>query len=111
MSGQAATGINRVAIAGQLIARAPVRISPAGIPVNRLRIDHRSTQHEAGNDRDVRCRVDVVAAGSALADALTGVDVGDWLGVRGFLSWADYRQGRDRLVVHAERIERIEFNE
>jgi len=92
-------------IAGQ-VSRAPqVRRSPAGVPIARFVLQHRSRQRAAGREREAVCSLQVVASGSALEGAVAELAVGTAVRVSGFLSRADNRQGEYRLVVHADTLE------
>jgi len=92
-------------IAGQ-VSRAPqLRRSPAGIPIARFVIHHRSRQRAAGRERDAVCTIQVVASGPALQAQIGRLAVGSEVRVTGFISRADNRQGEHRLVVHADALE------
>jgi len=86
------------------VFRPPVtRYSPAGIPVSRFTVEHCSCQSEAGRDRQVNCRVPVVAVGEELAAAAARLSGQREVRVEGFLSRDGYRR-EDTLVLHAHRI-------
>jgi primosomal replication protein N len=96
---------NRLVIDGALVKAPEVRRSPAGIPIGRFMLEHRSVQSEAGMQREAICRVAVVAAGEGFEPQLRSLQPGTMIKVSGFLSRADYRQADYRLVMHAERLE------
>lgn len=88
------------------VSRAPeMRYSPAGIPIARFRLEHRSRRNEAGLPREVRCTLVVVAAGEVLQPVVKGIVPGGIVQVTGFLARGGGRNGDDRMVLHAERIE------
>jgi len=94
-----------VVIAGQVSRTPQVRRSPAGIPIARFVLQHRSHQRAAGRDREAICSLQVVASGPALQGSIAELDIGTAIRVSGFLSRADNRQGEYRLVVHADTLE------
>ncbi|CAM3736474.1 primosomal replication protein N [Rheinheimera salexigens] len=81
--------------------------SPAGIPHSVLVLEHRSMQHEAGLQRQVYVRIQVVATGTEFQQITRKLTLGDTLKVTGFLSRHQSRSGQARLVLHAQRIEQI----
>ena len=99
---------NELVLAGQLLKPAQVRVTPAGIPIARFVLVHRSRRPEAGRMRDVECRIGVVASGSALADTIVPRPVGSWCRVRGFMSRAGYRSPDMRVELHALEIQAID---
>ncbi len=100
-------GGNRAVIVGTVVKAPDTRWSPAGIPIVRLTLEHRSRQQEAGMIREARFRILVKVAGEALAQQAGGLQAGEQVEVEGFLNRADHRSGAERLVLHAERIERL----
>lgn len=96
---------NRLVLCGRILRRDASRRSPAGIPIERFYIEHRSQQQEAGVPRLARCRIEVMACGETLCRSLAAALPGRMIRAAGFISRADYRQGRERLVLHAEQIE------
>lgn len=96
---------NRLVIGGVVDGPGQTRYSPAGLPMTRFLLDHRSQQTEAGHRREARARLLVLACGEPLASDARGLAPGTPVQVRGFLSRADHRQGEHRLVLHAERID------
>lgn len=99
---------NRLQIAG-IVGNSPeTRYSPAGIPIARFTLKHQSLQSEAGMQRQVICNIGVMASGEALQPLVAQLQAGDGIRVVGFLARANNRQGENRLILHAERIERID---
>lgn len=96
---------NQVILGGVVVRLDTTRYSPAGIPINRFVLEHRSAQREADQPREARCRLLVMACGDALQPVLQNLAPGVRVRVSGFLSRADHRQGEHRLVLHASRIE------
>lgn len=87
------------------VCKAPeTRYSPAGIPLIRFTLEHRSHQMDAGMKREAACRIVVMAAGRELKDQAERVGVGQVVTVAGFITRADNRQGEFRLVLHAQQI-------
>jgi primosomal replication protein N len=96
---------NRVTVSGRLIELDALRHTPAGLPVMKFRLQHDSTQAEAGAERKVSCEIEAVAferEATLLAAAKLGSDVK----VTGFLA-ARSRTSKS-VVLHATE---VEFNE
>lgn len=94
-------------IAGVLRGAPEVRHSPAGVPITRFVLEHRSRQTEADRPREVVCEVQVVASGAGLQPQLQGLVAGSTVQVKGFLARAGHRFGAHRLVLHAQVIETL----
>jgi len=93
---------NRVTVSGRLIELDALRHTPAGVPVMKFRLQHESTQTEAGAVRKVSCEIAAVAferEATLLAAARLGSDVK----VTGFLA-AKSRTSRS-VVLHATGVE------
>jgi len=101
---------NRLVLTGQLHQVAELRTTPAGIPIARFVLAHRSRRTEAGQPRDVECRLTVVASGDPLAGVMKTLPAGTWLKVTGFLSRAGYRAPDTRIELHALTIQTVEMN-
>lgn len=99
---------NSILLAGRIVSRPATRTSPAGVPITRFTLEHRSEQTEAGRQREVRCRIEVVAAGTELQGPAAHLPEAAAVKVRGFISSAGYRSGETRLVLHAQDIERLD---
>lgn len=97
---------NRLVLAGIVGNEPETRYSPAGIPIARFTLNHRSQQNEAGMKRQVICNIGVIASGEALQRTVQQLNTGEEIRVTGFLARANNRQGENRLILHAERIER-----
>lgn len=98
---------NQLQIAGVVGNSPETRFSPAGIPIARFTLKHQSLQSEAGMQRQVICNIGVVASGEALQQSVQQLQTGEGVRVSGFLARANNRQGENRLILHAEQIERI----
>lgn len=99
--------VNRVTLTGRLRDTPHVGYSAAGIPIARFVLDHRSRQVEAGQSREVRCRIGVIASGESLHAVVAGLAPNEPVRVDGFLARSDYRSAPTRLVLHAERVSRV----
>jgi primosomal replication protein N len=97
---------NRLQIAGIVGNRPETRYNPAGIPITRFTLKHQSLQSEAGMKRQVVCNIGVIASGEALLGQVQALQIGEGIRVSGFLARANNRQGENRLILHAEQIER-----
>lgn len=100
---------NRVVLGGIVVRTATTRYSPAGIPISRFVIEHRSAQREGGQPREARCRLLVMACGSELQSLAETLQPNMAVEVSGFLSRANNRRNDDRLVLHAAEIESMPF--
>lgn len=96
---------NRLAITGTVVDVGRSRVSPAGVPQQRISIEHRSRQVEAGIPREARCRLDVKVAGTELAGIARELQVGQRVGIEGFLAQAGFKGSDAGIVVHATRIQ------
>jgi len=98
---------NELVFTGQLLKTAEVRTTPAGIRIARFVLAHRSRRSEAGQPREVQCRLSVVASGQALTVGISEHLPGTWLKVKGFLSRAGYRAADARIELHALEIQTV----
>ena len=96
---------NHVLLGGVVSRVSETRYSPAGIPITRLTLNHRSAQQEAGLPREARCRLLVLVCGQALQANVQALLPGHHIRVQGFLTRADHHHGEARLVLHATAIE------
>lgn len=103
-----AAGLNHVVLVGQLLKAPQLRHSPAGVPIARLWIEHRSNQKEGGRERAVALRIEVRLTGEPLRRQLQGLEIGQRLRVRGHLARPDRRGEPSRLIVVAEALERLD---
>ena len=101
---------NQLAITGQLHKVAELRTTPAGIIIARFVMAHHSRQQEAGQMREVECRLTVVASGKPLASKVQELPAGSWLKVTGFVSRSGYRAPDTRVELHALDIQTVENN-
>ncbi len=88
---------NKVLISGVICLIEPLRHTPAGIALIRLRLKHLSEQMEAGHPRQVECEMGCVGIGE-VATTLSVCQIGDTMKVRGFLAKKD-RWGT-QIVLH-----------
>jgi primosomal replication protein N len=93
---------NRVIVSGRLIELDALRHTPAGVPVVKFRLQHDSTQMEAGTARKVSCEIAAVAF-EREATLLGAAKLGSAVKVTGFLA-ARSRTSRS-VVLHATEIE------
>lgn len=95
---------NRLTITGTVVEVGSRRVSPAGIPQQRITVEHRSRQVEAGLPREARCRIDVKIAGVELSALLRTLVVGQQVEVEGFLTRSGFKGSDASIVVHATGI-------
>lgn len=93
---------NRVAVSGRLIELDTLRHTPAGVPMLKFRIQHDSSQTEAGGSRKVSCEIAAVAF-EREAKLLAAAKLGSNVTVTGFLA-AKTRTSRS-LVLHASEVQ------
>lgn len=89
-----------------LVCKSPeIRVSPAGIPVARFTIEHRSIQLEAGLQREAYCKLIVIAAGKEFKQTVKALVLDQQVRVTGFVARANNRQGESMLTLHAQELE------
>jgi primosomal replication protein N len=98
---------NRLVISGRVVKTPETRTSPAGIPITRFTLRHESIQQEAGMQRQAVCTIAVMACGHELQAQARSLRSEQKIRISGFLSRANNRQGENRLVLHAERLESL----
>ena len=91
---------------GEVVKTPKTSTSPAGIQHCQFSIDHKSIQNEAGMNRQVFVRIQVVAT-SELSHLTRDLIVGSNIKVTGFLNRHESRNGNPLLVLHAQQIEMI----
>ena len=92
-------------LAGTICKAPETRHTPAGIPLTRFTIEHRSCQQEADMEREAYCKIIVIAAGKKMAKQVECLSEGLSVVVSGFISRADNRQGSAKIVLHAQQIQ------
>jgi primosomal replication protein N len=93
---------NRVTVSGRLVELDALRHTPAGMPVLKFRLQHDSTQIEAGAARKVSCEIAAVAF-EREATLLAAAKLGSEVKVSGFLA-ARSRTSK-AIVLHATQVE------
>ena len=91
---------NRLTLDATLLAREPLRHTPAGLPALDCTLQHASVQAEAGGERRVECEIAAVAFAD-VAVALSKAPTGRALRCEGFLA-RRYRTGTS-LALHITR--------
>jgi len=96
-----------VVLTGTLVEIAPLRHTPAGLPLLTFKLAHRSQQREAGMERQVECEVSAMAVGEA-ASRMTRYRAGDTIKTAGFLA----RKNRmsNQLILHVNQTDLVEDN-
>ena len=96
--------VNAVQITGTIVELAPLRHTPAGLPLLALKLLHQSTQHEAGMARRVECEVSALAIGEAATRMTTQkIKAGDKVNASGFLNRKNRMSAQ--LILHIDQIE------
>ncbi|HEX4798605.1 MAG TPA: primosomal replication protein N [Burkholderiales bacterium] len=93
---------NRVTVSGRLIELDALRYTPGRVAVLKFRLQHDSSQTEAGGARKVSCEIAAVAF-EREAKLLAAAKLGSSVTVTGFLA-AKSRSSRT-LLLHATEIE------
>ncbi len=99
---------NRLEIDGRLASRDALRHTPAGIPIVSFAVAHRSTQREAGEDRQVDVEIACVAV-EELARLVSAGAIGAAVRVAGFL--APRGRSSRQTVLHVNDIEFLNATE
>ena len=97
---------NCLVLLGEVVKQPKTSTSPAGIQHCQFAIDHKSIQNEAGMNRQVFVRIQVVATGE-LSHLTRDLIAGSNIKVTGFLNRHESRNGNPLLVLHAQQIEMI----
>jgi primosomal replication protein N len=96
------TQTNRIVISGRLAEIDTLRHTPAGVSVLKFRLQHDSTQAQAGGERKVSCEIAAVAF-EREAKLLSAAQLGSAVTVTGFL--ASRSRASRALVLHASQVE------
>lgn len=99
---------NCLLITGTVARQPEIRTSPAGIPISRFMLLHRSQRQEAGVNRKVECALQVLACGHELEQTARELRQGDEVRISGFLGRSGHPGDEAKLLLHAERIERLQ---
>ena len=102
--------VNEVRLEGVVLPGREERWTPAGIPLTRLELEHRSRVTVAGLERVTQCRVTVACLGQELAAAAAHIADGGHCRVTGFLGQrVRNRPGQEpyygRLELHAHELQ------
>jgi primosomal replication protein N len=93
---------NEVRLNGTVVAREPLRFTPAGIPILSLTLQHESTQVESGISRQVAFEIDAMAVGET-AQRMDVLQAGSKVRLAGFL--ASRSKLSTRIVLHVNQFE------
>jgi len=96
---------NAVTIAGSLMERDALRMTPAKIPVVGFKIRHESLQMELDVERNVTCEMSALAIGP-LAQQITAMPMGVEMLLQGFLAARSARH--QNPVLHVTKFELLE---
>jgi primosomal replication protein N len=94
--------MNQLVLQAEVVQIAPLRYTPAGIPLLSVVLRHVSEQVEAGMKRKVECELNAVALGDL---ALQGLQAGVQILATGFLAKRSLKS--TQLVMHINHIEHI----
>ncbi len=93
--------MNRLVLTAQLVERAALRYTPAGLPALDLSLKHESTVTQDGQPRQVSVEIKARAIGE-ITQRLAGVELGSTHGFAGFLG--SQRNGRG-VVFHVTELD------
>jgi len=93
--------VNRIDLTGSIGELQALRYTPAGLPALDVRLEHESTQAEAGMSRQVKASVKAVALG-AVAERLQRQPLGSVWRFSGFLTTP--RNGKS-VVLHIQEFQ------
>ncbi|AEW44277.1 primosomal replication protein N [Serratia symbiotica str. 'Cinara cedri'] len=99
---------NQLVLSGTVCSGLSQKVSPTGIPHCQFLLEHSSQQIEAGLNRHVWCRINVVASGHAMQALIQKLTVGSQVSVQGFISCHQGRVGLSKLFLHASQIKLID---
>jgi len=94
---------NRLTLDATLASLDTLRFTPAGVPAIEMRLEHESTQLEAGHERKVACELFAIALGP-LARTLAALRTGVAIRCEGFLA-RRYKSGG--VALHLTEFELI----
>ncbi|MFN7570445.1 MAG: primosomal replication protein N [Betaproteobacteria bacterium] len=96
--------MNEVRLRVQLVGRAVLRFTPAGVPALEATLHHRGTVSEAGLPRTLDFEFEAIALGRA-AERLNGAALGCEFDCTGFIAPRSKRTSR--LRIHIDTIEPV----
>jgi primosomal replication protein N len=96
--------MNRLVLSAQLVERAAVRYTPAGLPACEMVLRHESQVTEAGHPRKVSMDIRALLIGD-LVPSLLKLEIGALANFAGFLT--NQRNGRG-VVFHVTEFDRAE---
>lgn len=99
--------LNQLQLSGFICKPPKFSQSPAGIPHCTFVLEHRSVQIEAQFNRQSYVRIQVVASGELFTATTQDLHVEQAVRVSGFLNRHQGQNGLNKLVLHAQQIERI----
>lgn len=93
--------MNRFELSASLIAIEPLKYTPAGLPLIRLQLDHKSELNDAGFMRKLNMHIRATAIGD-IAIEIARYKPQAQLHMLGFM--APIKQGSDYLVFHIQEL-------
>jgi primosomal replication protein N len=94
--------VNTLELQAEVVHIAPLRYTPAGIPLLSVVLRHVSEQIEAGMKRKVECEVNAVVLGDL---ALKGLNLGAHILATGFIARRSLKS--TQLVMHINQIKTV----
>ncbi|HWU83693.1 MAG TPA: primosomal replication protein N [Methylophilaceae bacterium] len=96
--------MNRLVVSGEVVQIAPLRYTPAGLPLLGFVVRHQSEQIEADMPRKVECEVSVIAIGK-IAEQAQAIQMASQVKLAGFLAKRSLKSSQ--LVLHLNAFEII----
>ncbi|RIY36468.1 primosomal replication protein N [Psittacicella gerlachiana] len=102
---------NEITIDGTICVEPQKIISPSGIPHRQWTMQHQSERfEEVGLRRKVWLRLAVLVSGQELVNETDSYTIGTNVRCTGFISAHKSRKGDTQLILHAQKVEIVEFN-
>ncbi len=80
-------------------------LTPAGIPRQRLWLEHRSRQEELGKPREAQLQIALMFIGQEWVNQSQALAVGNLVEVSGFLARSGYKgEAKQRLQLHVQQL-------
>src|SRR5699024_5480685 len=97
--------VNQISLTGTIIACDDIAHTPAGIPRQRLWLEHRSRQQELGAPREAQLSIALQFIGNDWVQQSRTLQVGSIVQVSGFLARGGYKgEAKQRLQLHVQQL-------
>jgi primosomal replication protein N len=87
----------------------PPKQTPAGVPKQRIWVEHRSRQTQLGQAREVQARLAVILIGDEIVQRAARLQQGARIRLTGFIARAGFKgEAQDRLELHATQLDSLD---